>query len=588
MAPLTFVDTHNMVVFLSKSDASAGFDQIVDFLNAHAIQYALVLRALIDGKKVVVTEDVFRQDLHLDDADGLECFPNEDIFIELALLRGLRGMSSVVSWHLLSSALLQVENLTSLRVETPLFASMLVQPQPQATKEEEEIKVPTAPTPPSPTKQDKHTQALEILKLKKRVKKLEKKKKSRSLGFKRLRKVGTSHRVESSIDTVVGAQVDASKQGKIEAIDADEDITLVDIKTQVDLNKLIEMKAKKAKLLDEQIAKRLHDEEIEKAAARDMQEKDDLERAQVLQKQYDNKEKNIDWNVVAEQIQEKHLDNIRKYQSLKKKPVSIAQVRKNMIIYLQNMAGYKMEHFKGITYDKVRTIFEREYKKVQTLFKPNKDVEEPKKKRIAKETLLQESFKKLKAVEVLGFDSTQETPSNDHKEMSKEDENHSEGSRTYWKIIRVGGITKGYQSFEDMLKGFDKEDLVSLWSLVKEKFSSAVPNVDKEKALQVKPKRLFEPDADDVLWKLQMYMHYLITWKLYTNYGVHQVSSTTRKHDMFMLTEKDYPLSNRVMTLMLSVKLQVEEDSEMARDLVMKIFMEANKPKSRSFDTSSK
>nr|GEY97168.1 hypothetical protein [Tanacetum cinerariifolium] len=111
MTPLTFVDTHNMVVFLSKSDASAGFDQIVDFLNAQVIQYALMinptiyvscikqlwattsikkdndvvkLQALIDGKNVVVTKDVIRQDLYFDDADGVECLPNEDIFAEVA------------------------------------------------------------------------------------------------------------------------------------------------------------------------------------------------------------------------------------------------------------------------------------------------------------------------------------------------------------------------------------------------------------------------------------------------------------------------------------------------------------------------
>nr|GEW15788.1 hypothetical protein [Tanacetum cinerariifolium] len=123
--------------------------------------------------------------------------------------------------------------------------------------------------------------------------------------------------------------------------------------------------------------------------------------------------------------------------------------------------------------------------------------------------------------------------SNDTKEMSEEDvqnmleivtvsefkvealqikypiidwEIHSKGPRTYWKIIRVGGITEAYQSFEDMLKGFDREDLVALWSLVKENFSSVVPNVDKEKALWVKLKRLFELDADDVIWKLQRLM----------------------------------------------------------------------------------
>nr|GEU78721.1 putative reverse transcriptase domain-containing protein [Tanacetum cinerariifolium] len=55
-------------------------------------------------------------------------------------------------------------------------------------------------------------------------------------------------------------------------------------------------------------------------------------------------------------------------------------------------------------------------------------------------------------------------------------------------------------------------------------------------------------------------------------------------HDIFMLTEKDYPLSNAVMILMLSGKLQVEEDNEMARDLVMKIFMEANKPRRKTKD----
>nr|GEX77486.1 hypothetical protein [Tanacetum cinerariifolium] len=208
-----------------------------------------------------------------------------------------------------------------------------------------------------------------------------------------------------------------------------------------------------------------------------------------------------------------------------------------------------------MTYDKVRPIFKREYKKVQTLFKPDTDVEEPKKKRVAKDTLLQESFKKLKAVEVLGSESTQETSTNDPKEMSKED---------------------GQNMLEIVL------------SLVKEKFSTIIPNVDKEKALWVELKRLFKPDVNDVLWKLQRYMHYPITWNLHTNCGVHQVSSTTRRRDMFMLTKKDYTLLNAVMTLMLSARLQVEEDNEMARDLVMNIFMKANKPKSRSLDTSSK
>nr|GEZ16201.1 hypothetical protein [Tanacetum cinerariifolium]GEZ27113.1 hypothetical protein [Tanacetum cinerariifolium] len=309
-----------------------------------------------------------------------------------------------------------------------------------------------------------------------------------------------------------------------------------------------------------------------KAAARDKQEKDDMERAQVLQKQYDDKKENIDWNILklknmVRKLEKKKISKHSGFKRLRKiedidayEDITLVDIEKDEEVVTidaeplgrinqeevndaskgieaidayeditlvdtekdeENMARYKMEHLRGMAYDKVRPIFKRECKKVQTLFKLDTDVEEPKKKRVVDETLLQESFKKLKAVEV--------------KYPIIDWEIHTEGSRTYWKIIRVSGITEAYQ----------------------------IPSVDKEKALWVELKRLFEPDADDVLWKLQ-------------------------RHDMFMLTEKDYPLSNAVMTLMLSAKLQVEEDNEMARDLVINIFIEANKPKSRSLDTSSK
>ncbi|GKD87980.1 hypothetical protein Tco_1359134, partial [Tanacetum coccineum] len=51
------------------------------------------------------------------------------------------------------------------------------------------------------------------------------------------------------------------------------------------------------------------------------------------------------------------------------------------------------------------------------------------------------------------------------------------------KIIRVRDVTVAYQSFEDMVKGFEREDLVALWSLVKERFRSAGLTEDMEKAL---------------------------------------------------------------------------------------------------------
>nr|GEU47533.1 putative ribonuclease H-like domain-containing protein [Tanacetum cinerariifolium] len=91
-----------------------GFNQIIDFLNGSSIKYALTvnpniyvscikqfwttvavkkvndvtrLQALVDKKKVVVTEATIRDVLRLDDADVVECLPNEEIFAELARMR---------------------------------------------------------------------------------------------------------------------------------------------------------------------------------------------------------------------------------------------------------------------------------------------------------------------------------------------------------------------------------------------------------------------------------------------------------------------------------------------------------------------
>ncbi|GJU43102.1 hypothetical protein Tco_1200368 [Tanacetum coccineum] len=72
----------------------------------------------------------------------------------------------------------------------------------------------------------KTTQATEIASLKRIVKKLERRNKSRTHGLKRLYRVGSSRRVESSEDEGLGEE-DASKQGRIADIDANKDIYLL-------------------------------------------------------------------------------------------------------------------------------------------------------------------------------------------------------------------------------------------------------------------------------------------------------------------------------------------------------------------------
>ncbi|GJT64134.1 putative reverse transcriptase domain-containing protein [Tanacetum coccineum] len=287
---------------------------------------------------------------------------------------------------------------------------------------------------------------------------------------------------------------------------------------------------------DEQIAKKLHDEEKERAAAREEQEMIDFEKALKLQRQLDEREatNDIDWNVVAEQVQERESDTVKTYQTLKKKPVSVAQAMKNMMTYLKNMAGYKMHYFKGMSYNEIRPIFEVEYNKLQTLFKKDTKVKKTKTKRVAEETLLQESFKKLREDEASRSEPEQEQQTEESQELSKEElqkllvivpieEIYVEALQ-----VRVRDHIEAYQTFADMLKKLDREDL----------------------------KKLYE---NDMLWKLQRYMHDPLIWKLYDTCGVHHVSSS-RGHDIFMLMEKEYPLTRGLMEIMLVNKLQVKED----------------------------
>ncbi|GKB21960.1 hypothetical protein Tco_0855883 [Tanacetum coccineum] len=154
---------------------------------------------------------------------------------------------------------------------------------------------------------------------------------------------------------------------------------------------------------------------------------------------------------------------------------------------------------------------------------------------------------------------------------------YTKGTKTYWKIIIVGNHTKVHHFFDDMPKSFDKDGLVTLWSLVKEKFNSTEPTDDKERDIWVKLKRLFEPNTNDELWKLQKHIHDL-TWRQYDSCGVHHVS-TEKGIDIYMLVEKEYPLSRGTLTLMLVTKLLVDQDNEMSKELLRKIFMQVERPR---------
>ncbi|GJU12201.1 uncharacterized mitochondrial protein-like protein [Tanacetum coccineum] len=113
------------VAFLEKPTKSEGFEEIVIFLNANPIKYALTvnptiycscvkqfwdtvkaktvngevqLQALVDKKKVIITESTIRRDLQLGDANGVDCLPNAAIFEQLTLM-GYEKLSQKLTFY---------------------------------------------------------------------------------------------------------------------------------------------------------------------------------------------------------------------------------------------------------------------------------------------------------------------------------------------------------------------------------------------------------------------------------------------------------------------------------------------------------
>nr|GEU28895.1 putative ribonuclease H-like domain-containing protein [Tanacetum cinerariifolium] len=114
--------------------------------------------------------------------------------------------------------------------------------------------------------------------------------------------------------------------------------------------------------------------------------------------------------------------------------------------------------------------------------------------------------------------------------------------------------------------------------LVKETLNIRQASNDKEKELWEELKRFYKPVIEDQLWThTQNLMHAQVEWKSYDTFGVHHVIS--KDQEMFMLVEKDYPLRKGLAIVMICYKLQVENYSQMANDLILKIYKIANSPR---------
>nr|GEX58666.1 Gag-Pol polyprotein [Tanacetum cinerariifolium] len=244
---------------------------------------------------------------------------------------------------------------------------------------------------------------------------------------------------------------------------------------------------------------------------------------------------------------------VYKFQSQQRRPMTKKQKRDYYMAMIRNNLGWKVKDFKGMTFEEIEAKFVVVWKHVE---------------------------------DFIPIGSKEEAERLKRKGLNLEQEHvHTEGQRSYWKIIRLGGSSACYQFFIDLLKQLDREDLNQLWALVMEYLNIRPATSEKEMELWVELKRLYEPDPEDQLWtQTQNFIHAPVEWKLYDLCGVHQV--TAKDKDIFMLVEKDYPLRKGLAIVMISYKLQVKTYSRMANELVLKIYKIASTPRQQAFSNA--
>ncbi|GJY75181.1 hypothetical protein Tco_0480297 [Tanacetum coccineum] len=111
--------------------------------------------------------------------------------------------------------------------------------------------------------------------------------------------------------------------------------------------------------------------------------------------------------------------------------------------------------------------------------------------------------------------------------------------KMYYEIIRADGSTKFYKIFTAMLDDFDRQDVLDLYRL---------------------------HVREDEIWKAQQ-DYTLISWRLYDSCGVHVLLMDTRI-TIHMMVERKYPLTPEILSRMLSRKLEVDCECEMAYELL--------------------
>nr|GEV06148.1 hypothetical protein [Tanacetum cinerariifolium] len=222
-----------------------------------------------------------------------------------------------------------------------------------------------------------------------------------------------------------------------------------------------------------------------------------------LEKEHEEAYKQIDWNAAFDHVQAKETQYIKRYHGLKKKPQSESKARKNMISYLKNTKGFKMEFFKGKTYNQILPIFQARFDaNLKFLFKTREEMEK-------------EDEEIIKSIN--------ETPAQKVAKRRKlsEEAQEADNLRGRLEIVQdeddvfVEAISLAQKVPVVDYQNFDREDLETLWRIVKDRFSTKKPTNFSDEYLLLTLKTMFgELDEKDPIWRNQKSVHGLALAKV--------------------------------------------------------------------------
>ncbi|GJS01271.1 putative reverse transcriptase domain-containing protein [Tanacetum coccineum] len=191
-----------------------------------------------------------------------------------------------------------------------------------------------------------------------------------------------------------------------------------------------------------------------------------------------------------------------------------------MSTYLKNMAGYKHNQLKTKSFEDIQMLFDKEMKRVNTFV----DMDTELVKGIAEVDDDQEEAEMKKHMEIVPDNevaidaislATKPPIIVDWKTIK-------EGKMGYFQIIRADGSSKRYSSMIQMLQNIDREDLETLWKLVKAKHGLTRPEEGYERVLCGDLKVMFEPDVESEVWR-NLQGHKVTVWKLFSSSGADQL-----------------------------------------------------------------